>query len=160
MRHCHRHLLIPMLLLPLVATAESIACTTVIVTVISTWLTHGVPPVTGEQVALVYPRELVELPGSGSDETVQSRVVLLLDAPSGLFGVADIEAEAPAAPQINAVLASTNPISQGPFVEATFDCKAGARDAIADDFTCTVLTTTAQGGAGGTPTCSLGLWVN
>src|SRR5262245_34450846 len=89
------------------ATPSSVtACSTGNVTVTLSW-NASIGSISGAQVSLAYPNDKSDIPGSGSDPSVASRVSNLTGV-SGLFGAAD------AAGMLQIGLVTSSAIQAGP----------------------------------------------
>lgn len=132
------------------------ACTTATVTVATAWPLGDYPPAATEELLLIYPDDLVEIPGTGSGQSVVARATLLASAPGALFGVSDVDVSGDE-PHLKAALVAVGDLPQGDFIRIILDCLPAAPAPTPSDFSCIISTTTVDGGAAGPPTCSIAL---
>lgn len=95
---------------------------------------------TGVSAILGYPGDQVDIPGFGSQQSVVDRVANLTGIVSGTFSYGDNDTNADLLDdQLSVGLLSIGtPIPSGPFVSATFDCRAGEAPVTPADFACTL----------------------
>ncbi|MBY0279093.1 hypothetical protein K2Z84_27485 [Candidatus Binatia bacterium] len=95
---------------------------------------------TGVSTILGYPGDQADIPGFGSQPSVVERVANLTGINSGTFSYGDNDTNADLLDdQLSVGLLSIGTaIPSGPFITATFDCKAGQAAVTPADFACTL----------------------
>ncbi len=117
---------------------EPLACSQVVVTIQTT---YSDPDAAGVTTFVTYPQAKANIPGAGSDPSVQERIINLTGIGDGLFSVGDSDTDVPTDlldDRISAGLLSLNSaVPAGDFAEATFDCKPG-QVPLPNEFGCTL----------------------
>ena len=117
---------------------QPVSCSQVIVTIQTTYTD---PDATGVTTFVDYPEAKADIPGSGSDPSVQARILNISGINDGTFSVGDNDADVPPNvldDRVSAGLLSLNSaIPAGDFAEATFDCKPG-QVPLPNEFSCTL----------------------
>ena len=115
-----------------------VTCTSVTVTVSLVYDVNAVPDLAGLVVDLNYPVASVDLPGSGSDDSVIERVTDVSGA-AGFSSIQDLDTSNDGTDdQLHNVYAATQNIPPGPFEAVVFDCRPGAQAPPPGAFVCTV----------------------
>jgi cysteine-rich repeat protein len=123
---------------PTIPTPTPAICTSVTVTVSLVYDANAVPDLAGLVVDLNYPVASVDLPGSGSDDSVIERVTDVSGA-AGFSSIQDLDTNNDDTDdQLHNVYAATQNIPPGPFEAVVFDCRPGAQAPPAGAFVCTV----------------------
>jgi cysteine-rich repeat protein len=113
-------------------------CESLAVTVALVYDTQAVPDLAGLVVDLNYPGTAVELPGSGSDDSVIERVTDVSGA-TGFSSIQDLDTNSDGTDdRLHNVYVATLNIPPGDFEEVLFDCVAGASVPPTSAFSCTV----------------------
>lgn len=113
-------------------------CENLKVTVALVYDAQVVPDLAGLVVDLNYPGASVDLPGSGSDDSVIERVTDVSGA-AGFSSIQDLDTSNDGTDdQLHNVYAATQNIPPGPFEAVVFDCRPGAQAPPPGAFVCTV----------------------
>ena len=113
-------------------------CESLKVTVALVYDAQAVPDLAGLVVDLNYPGASVEIPGSGSDDSVIERVTDVSGA-AGFSSIEDLDTNSDGIDdQLHNVYAAAANIPPGNFEEVLFDCVAGASAPPSGAFSCSV----------------------
>src|SRR5262249_55464388 len=114
------------------------SCVSLTVTVSLVYDVAAVPELAGLVVDLNYPPAAVNIPGSGSDDSVLERVTDVSGA-QGFSSILDVDTNSDGTDdQLHNVYAARNNVPPGAFQAVVFDCLSGATVPSAGAFTCVV----------------------
>jgi len=117
------------------------SCESAIVTVSLRYDPNEVPQLAGATVDLDYPADALDLPGSGSDQSVLDRITDLSGA-EGFFQIDDRDTDSDGLDdQLRNAYATTTTIPPGGFEQVVFDCRPDTIAPSAADFSCIVAQT-------------------